>query len=165
MAIFDFFGKLMPQSTWSSKSYSPSAVTGGVVNGTTANETFNIAGLSRWSAVRATTAIIRSPRRAAWSKLPTAASTRSTSSTTTSCGPCRERRHRIRDGIIGNSLANYIVGNAKSQSIEGGRGNDVLTGGGSGDSFVFGAGSGYDVITDFQTVPAPSPPLHPTPSA
>ncbi|KQR80212.1 family 16 glycosylhydrolase [Sphingomonas sp. Leaf343] len=54
-----------------------------------------------------------------------------------------------RAGVIGNGLANYIIGNSAAQSIDGGEGNDVMTGKGGGDTFVFSAKSGYDVITDF----------------
>ena len=51
-------------------------------------------------------------------------------------------------GVQGNARANAIVSNAPNITIDGGAGNDVLTGS-AGDCFRFGAGSGYDVITDF----------------
>ena len=35
--------------------------------------------------------------------------------------------------------------------IDGGRGNDVLTGGAGSDTFVIATGNGNDIITDFQT--------------
>ena len=50
---------------------------------------------------------------------------------------------------MGNDLANVIKGSASDQTIEGGKGDDVLTGNGGTDVFVFHAGSGHDVITDF----------------
>lgn len=49
----------------------------------------------------------------------------------------------------GNALNNRIVGNDKSNIINGGKGNDTLTGGLSGDVFLFKRGDGQDVITDF----------------
>jgi Ca2+-binding RTX toxin-like protein len=54
-------------------------------------------------------------------------------------------------GLTGNDT---VVGGAGNDSIDGGRGNDRLTGDGTGkkafaDTFVFGAKSGKDVITDF----------------
>ncbi len=51
-------------------------------------------------------------------------------------------------GVTGNARANWIVSNVANITIDGGAGNDVLTGS-AGDCFRFGAGSGYDVITDF----------------
>ena len=58
------------------------------------------------------------------------------------------------DGVVGNSLANYMKGSTRAESFDGGTGNDVLTGGGGGDAFVFQKNSGYDMITDFHTGPA-----------
>jgi len=51
-------------------------------------------------------------------------------------------------GVTGNSLANYIVSNAPKITIDGGGGNDVITGA-AGDSYRFDAKSGNDVITNF----------------
>ncbi len=52
---------------------------------------------------------------------------------------------------IGNALGNIMVGSDAAQTLDGGAGNDVLTGRGGRDVFQFSAGSGYDVITDFST--------------
>jgi serralysin len=52
-------------------------------------------------------------------------------------------------GVYGNAKNNYIVSNVQNISIDGGTGNDVMTGS-AGDSFRFDANSGYDVITNFQ---------------
>jgi len=49
----------------------------------------------------------------------------------------------------GNSQSNIIIGNDAANVITGGLGNDILTGGGGADTFVFNAGDGSDVITDF----------------
>ena len=57
----------------------------------------------------------------------------------------------VRAGVIGNALNNYMLGNGYAQSFDGGAGNDVFTGAGGGDTYIFGAGSGYDLITDFAT--------------
>ena len=51
-------------------------------------------------------------------------------------------------GVCGNARNNWIVSNVANITIDGGAGNDVLTGS-AGDSFRFDAGSGYDVITNF----------------
>lgn len=51
-------------------------------------------------------------------------------------------------GVYGNSRQNYIVSSAANITIDGGGGNDVLTGT-TGDTFRFDANSGYDVITNF----------------
>ena len=50
----------------------------------------------------------------------------------------------------GNALDNIIWGGDGAQTIDGGAGNDVLTGGGGADTFVLRRGNGSDVITDFQ---------------
>ena len=52
--------------------------------------------------------------------------------------------------IFGNDLDNYIIGRNTYQFFDGGAGSDVFTGGGGGDMYVFEAGSGYDLITDFR---------------
>jgi Ca2+-binding RTX toxin-like protein len=49
-------------------------------------------------------------------------------------------------GLGGNDKLNGAEGNDK---IDGGKGNDKLTGGEGSDTFIFGAKSGKDVITDF----------------
>lgn len=49
----------------------------------------------------------------------------------------------------GNAGANEIHGNAGNNVITGGAGNDLLWGGAGVDRFVFGPGSGKDVIADF----------------
>lgn len=52
----------------------------------------------------------------------------------------------------GNGLDNAIVGNASSNHLSGEGGNDTLSGEGGQDVFVFGLGSGADVITDFSVI-------------
>ncbi|WP_245312576.1 Ig-like domain-containing protein [Bradyrhizobium macuxiense] len=49
----------------------------------------------------------------------------------------------------GNWAPNIIIGNDAANVITGWRGNDILTGGGGADTFVFNAGDGSDIITDF----------------
>ncbi len=57
---------------------------------------------------------------------------------------------RSNDVIVGSLLDNDIILAGKgNDTIEGGSGNDVLTGGEGHDVFVFRAGFGSDVITDF----------------
>jgi Ca2+-binding RTX toxin-like protein len=51
--------------------------------------------------------------------------------------------------LYGNNGNNKITGGLSVDQLDGKRGNDVLTGGGSADQFVFKAGCGKDVITDF----------------
>jgi len=51
--------------------------------------------------------------------------------------------------LYGNAGNNKMTGGAGIDRLDGGRGDDVLTGGGSADQFVFKAGCGKDVITDF----------------
>ena len=50
---------------------------------------------------------------------------------------------------VGNSLDNRIAGDLGIQFINGGAGNDLLTGGGGADTFIVEAGNGSDLITDF----------------
>ena len=52
---------------------------------------------------------------------------------------------------FGNALQNIIEGGVGAQVIVGGGGNDVLSGGIGADVFHFSAGSGYDVILDFNS--------------
>lgn len=55
------------------------------------------------------------------------------------------------DSIIGGSGTNNIDGGAGNDTIAGGAGDDILTGGTGADTFVYTAGDGADVITDFDT--------------
>lgn len=59
----------------------------------------------------------------------------------------------FRGHITGNALDNTIIGAVTPDWIDGGAGDDTLTGGGadggSWDNFVFHAGFGHDRITDF----------------
>ncbi|WP_264045160.1 Calx-beta domain-containing protein [Methylobacterium flocculans] len=59
------------------------------------------------------------------------------------------------DGQIGqgNELNNRITGGNGADTLIGAGGNDFLTGGGGSDTFFFSAGSGHDVIADFQAGP------------
>ncbi|MCB4824882.1 family 16 glycosylhydrolase [Roseicella aerolata] len=50
----------------------------------------------------------------------------------------------------GNERANILAGRAGSQTLDGGAGNDILTGGTGADVFVMQAGTGRDLITDFE---------------
>lgn len=60
----------------------------------------------------------------------------------------------------GNALDNIIIGNVSTNTLDGGAGDDILTGGGSnhepghvtprGDTFIIRKGEGNDTITDFQ---------------
>lgn len=60
--------------------------------------------------------------------------------------------------IKGTNKADTLAGSASSDSVQGGRGNDrldggadndVLTGGAGADTFILRAGSGDDIVTDF----------------
>lgn len=50
----------------------------------------------------------------------------------------------------GNELDNVIKGNTADNRITGGLGDDRMTGGDGADTFIFTAGSGYDIIADFK---------------
>lgn len=54
------------------------------------------------------------------------------------------------DQVIGNALANRLSGQAGDDTLIGNAGNDRLIGNGGADTFVFAAGSGKDVVVDFQ---------------
>ncbi|MBO4780673.1 MAG: hypothetical protein J5497_08555, partial [Selenomonadaceae bacterium] len=51
--------------------------------------------------------------------------------------------------IIGNELANSIVGGKGNDTLEGDKGNDTLKGGNGADVFVYYDGFGNDVISDY----------------
>lgn len=51
--------------------------------------------------------------------------------------------------ITGNAGSNRIIGLGGMDTLDGGAGNDTLQGGTNNDSFVFRAGSGKDIVTDF----------------
>src|SRR5205085_6440805 len=42
-----------------------------------------------------------------------------------------------------------LYGGAGADTLNGGAGNDILSGGGGNDTFVYAAGGGQDVVTDF----------------
>ncbi len=52
---------------------------------------------------------------------------------------------------FGNGLQNIIEGGIGAQVLVGAGGNDVLSGGAAADVFHFAAGSGYDVVLDFNS--------------
>jgi Ca2+-binding RTX toxin-like protein len=51
--------------------------------------------------------------------------------------------------LIGSDEANVLQGMIGRDRLEGGGGDDILTGGRESDSFVFKPGFGHDVVTDF----------------
>jgi Ca2+-binding RTX toxin-like protein len=51
--------------------------------------------------------------------------------------------------LVGSSGSDSIDGGAGNDTIVGGAGTDYLTGGRGADTFVVGAHSQYDIITDF----------------
>jgi Ca2+-binding RTX toxin-like protein len=53
------------------------------------------------------------------------------------------------ENAIGGTGGDALVGNATGNRLDGGAGADSLTGGGGDDIFVFGAGYGADIVTDF----------------
>lgn len=54
-----------------------------------------------------------------------------------------------KDALTGTAARDRIEGGAGNDTINGGGGNDVLEGGSGADRFVFGNGSGDDVVLDF----------------
>ncbi|MEM9926413.1 MAG: GDSL-type esterase/lipase family protein [Cyanobacteria bacterium P01_D01_bin.50] len=53
------------------------------------------------------------------------------------------------ENIIGSNYDDVLIGNADANTIQGGFGNDTLTGGGGGDQFILELWQGIDTITDF----------------
>ena len=53
--------------------------------------------------------------------------------------------------IDGNRLDNKIIGGSGKNKIDGDKGNDTLTGGKDNDIFIYEAGDGDDLITDYST--------------
>ncbi len=53
------------------------------------------------------------------------------------------------DTVIGNRLANRLVGLGGNDTLIGAAGNDRLAGGSGADEFVFAKGSGKDTVVDF----------------
>lgn len=51
----------------------------------------------------------------------------------------------------GNALANILAGGAGSQTLDGGAGDDILSGGDGADRFIVRAGTGWDLIRDFES--------------
>ena len=52
--------------------------------------------------------------------------------------------------LTGSAIGNYLLGGAGDDTLNGKAGNDVLFGEGGADTFIFEAGTGGDVIGDFQ---------------
>jgi Ca2+-binding RTX toxin-like protein len=57
--------------------------------------------------------------------------------------------NELNNQLTGSASGNWLLGGAGYDRITGAGGNDVLFGEGGADTFVFGAGSGKDVIGDF----------------
>ncbi|WP_338846767.1 calcium-binding protein [Massilia sp. W12] len=56
------------------------------------------------------------------------------------------------ENVVGGNGNDVIIGDAAVNKLEGGAGNDNLTGGNAGDLFVFNAASGQDVVVDFSSL-------------
>ncbi|MEX2519807.1 MAG: trypsin-like serine protease [Paracoccaceae bacterium] len=54
------------------------------------------------------------------------------------------------DLLKGGAGPDHLIAGAGNDTLDGGRGGDRLTGDGGGDRFLFRAGDGRDVITDFE---------------
>jgi VCBS repeat-containing protein len=57
------------------------------------------------------------------------------------------------ENVTGSAFADTLWGDRHANVIEGGAGNDMLTGAGGIDTFVFRAGFGRDIVTDFAAGP------------
>jgi Ca2+-binding RTX toxin-like protein len=58
--------------------------------------------------------------------------------------------NELNNRLVGNAIGNYLLGGAGNDSLDGRGGNDVLFGEAGADLFLFGRGTGGDVIGDFQ---------------
>lgn len=64
-------------------------------------------------------------------------------------GPLTGTGNALSNRITGSAGAERLVGKDGNDTLAGGAGNDTMWGDGGADSFVFGPGSGVDVIRDF----------------
>ena len=55
----------------------------------------------------------------------------------------------LANAITGSAAANWLLGGAGADTLAGGAGDDVLFGEAGGDSFVFAAGTGRDLVADY----------------
>ncbi|EIW20876.1 MULTISPECIES: calcium-binding protein, partial [Pelosinus] len=67
--------------------------------------------------------------------------------TLTDTGDINGTGNALNNVIIGNSGNNTLIGGAGNDILTGGAGDDVLNGGAGVDTYVFGMGSGNDIIT------------------
>ena len=151
-ATVDFFGTVLPVTPSSNITYTAQAISE-TLTGTSANEVFVAdggpdvlnggGGSDQFLDVNANTTIIQKP-----GGVSTAYQAGETFQL-----PANVQNLTVWSGSVsyGNNIANIIRGSTQNDVIDGGAGNDVLTGFGGSDTFVFDAGSGYDVITDFTT--------------
>ncbi|MFV0408136.1 MAG: Hint domain-containing protein [Paracoccus sp. (in: a-proteobacteria)] len=56
------------------------------------------------------------------------------------------------DLLIGNIADNALSGGDGNDTLSGGEGDDTLSGGNGADRFIHAAGSGHDIITDFDVI-------------
>ena len=55
------------------------------------------------------------------------------------------------DSLFGGAGKDKIYGGDESDTLSGGKGNDTLWGGTGSDTFIYQAGTGNDVIADYQS--------------
>lgn len=159
MAIINYFGKVLPASSWSRINYTASSAVNGVITGTNQHEGF-VAGTGvttmaggggddQYYGVSNSVRIVEHDNGGidtVWLSYSYVAAP-NIENIIVGWAP----------GVVGNALDNYIKGDGRFSQIEGGAGNDVLTGGGGGDRFEFNRGSGFDVITDFHAGASANP--------
>ncbi|MFS0737028.1 family 16 glycosylhydrolase [Sphingomonas sp. 1P06PA] len=153
MAIINYFGKTLAASTWSRVTYTATSLVNSTVTGTNQHEGFSVGvgnytlagggGDDQYYGVNNSYRIVELDDGGidtVWLSYSYVAAP-NIENIIVGWAP----------GVVGNAQDNYIKGDGRFSQIEGGAGNDVLTGGGGGDRFEFNRGSGYDVITDFRT--------------